>query len=645
MNELPSLTPEEARVLGCLMEKAVTTPDNYPLSVNALINACNQSTNRDPVVAYDESTVERALEALREKDLSRRVRATGQRVVKHRHVADETWQLSVPEFALLGVLLLRGPQTPGELKQRTERWHSFRSLDDIEAGLEQLTARNFVQQLARRPGQKEARWQTLVVDGTEVLPELEPEAPIVAELPPAPKEERSLAIRNPATGETLRSIAVTEEGEIAQKVLRARRAQGAWAAQPYAERARVLQAFADMLATESDEIAQLTTSEMGKPIRQARNEVRAVQERIAWNIAHVGELIEPVTVTGEGAMVERVTYEPVGVVVHVSAWNYPYFVGLNTIVPALLAGNAVLYKPSEHATLTGLRIVDCLHRSGVPIDVVQTVVGGGATGAALVAADIDMVCFTGSYPTGRKVAAVAADRLLRVQLELGGKDPAYVAADADPEGAALAVAEGACYNAGQSCSAIERVYVHESVYDAFVLALVDVVSAYNVGDPADETTDVGPLARAEQVEILESQVADAVGKGARVLVGGGSLDRPGNWFEPTVLVDVDDRMSVMRDESFGPIVPVAKVASDDEAIARMDDTEFGLGAAVFTADRDRAERMLTRLDVGNAYWNTSDRSCVRLPWAGRRHSGLGVSMSPSGVRALVREKSWHLAAE
>lgn len=637
------LTPEEARVLGCLMEKAVTTPDNYPLSVNALGAACNQTTNRDPVVKYDESTIERALEGLREKNLSRRVRATGQRVVKHRHIVDETWQLHVPDFAVLGVLLLRGAQTPGELKQRTERWHSFRSLDDLEETLQRLTERGFVQQLARMPGHREARWVSVIVSGDAAPAEVEPDEPVAEPEPVAVRGERSLEIRSPASNELVRSVAVTEPGEIAQKIERARRAQPAWAARPYDERAALLRAFATLVAAEVEECARLTTTEMGKPVRQARNEVRAVAERIAWNIEHVGALLAPREVTADGAVRERITYEPVGVVAHVSAWNYPYFVGLNTIVPALLAGNTVAYKPSEHATLTGLRLVDLLHRAGVPVDVVHAVVGGGATGAALVDADVDMVCFTGSYTTGRRVAVAAAERLVRVQLELRGKDAAYVCDDVDIESAAIAVAEGACYNGGQSCSAIERVYVHDAVADRFIDALVEVVGAYRVGDPFDDATDVGPLARAAQLDLLDAQVGDAVARGARVLCGGRRIDRPGNWYEPTVVVDVDDRMTIMRDESFGPVVPVARVRGDDDAIARMDDTEFGLGAAVFTADGARAERILARLNVGNAYWNTSDRSCVRLPWSGRRHSGLGVSMSESGVRALVREKAWHLA--
>ncbi len=655
------LSAEEARVLGCLMEKAVTTPDTYPLSVNALINACNQSTNRDPIVSFDEATVERVLEGLREKGVSRRVRATGQRVVKHRHVVDEALQLSVPQYSVLGVLLLRGAQTPGELKQRTERWHAFRSLDDLEETLQRLAERGYVRQLDRRPGQKESRWVTLVV-APAAAPEVPPSVPAIgapagdAELASAPappptladeteaRVERSLEVRNPATGEHLRSVAVTEEREIEQKVERARRAQTDWAARGYDDRSARLRAFRNLLAAEAEECARITTREVGKPIVQSRNEVRAVLERIDWNIEHVGNLIAARSVSAADgvAVEERVTYEPIGVVAHVSAWNYPYFVGLNTIVPALLTGNAVLFKPSEHATLTGLRLVDLMHRAGVPVDVVQSIVGGGAVGAALVASDVDAVCFTGSYETGRRVARSAADRLIRLQLELGGKDGAYVCDNVDVESAALAVAEGVFYNSGQSCSAIERVYVHDAIFDRFVDSLGDVVSTYRTGDPEDEHTDLGPLARSAQLDLIGAQVADAVAKGARVVCGGQRIDRPGSWFEPTVLVDVDPSMSVMRDETFGPVIGVQRVRDDAEALACLDDTEFGLGAAVFSRDRGRAERILARLDVGNAYWNCSDRSSVRLPWAGRRHSGLGVSMSESGVRVFVREKAWHL---
>jgi len=659
-----TLTPEEARALGCLMEKAVTTPDNYPMSLNAVVTACNQTTNREPIVSYNESVVETALDTLREKALIRRVKSTGQRVIKYRHVAEEALVLDRPESTLLGVLLLRGAQTPGELKQRTERWHSFRSLADVEDALARLATAELVVRLERRPGQKESRWTQLLApvetaeqpardwaprEGSDDRPRSDAEhhseaAPVHgADREPEPvSQPHSLEVRNPATGEVVRSVAITEPGEVALKVARARHAQPAWAARPYGERAGALRAFRTLLEQEAEECAQITTSEVGKPIRQSRNEIRAVLERIDWNIEHAGRVVEPREVTTSDSLAERITYEPVGVVAHISAWNYPYFVGLNSIVPALLVGNAVCYKPSEHATLTGLRLVDLLHRSGVPVDGVHAIVGAGPTGAALVEADVDMVCFTGSHATGRRVAAAAADRLARVQLELGGKDAAYVCDDVSIDDAAMAIAEGAFYNTGQSCSATERVYVHEAIWDAFNAALVEAVSAYTVGDPTDAATDIGPLARSEQLDVLEAQLADAVRRGGKILCGGDRIDRPGNWFAPTIVIDAADDAAIMRDESFGPVIGVSKVSDDADALAHMDGTEYGLGASVFTPDRARAQRLLAGLDVGNAYWNTADRSCVRLPWSGRRNSGLGTSMSESGVRAFVREKAWHL---
>jgi acyl-CoA reductase-like NAD-dependent aldehyde dehydrogenase/uncharacterized protein YceH (UPF0502 family) len=645
-----TLTAEEARVLGALLEKAVTTPDSYPLSLNGLVTACNQTTNRDPVVKYRDDLVEHALDTLREKGLVRRLKAAGQRVIKYRHVADEKLALSAAELAVFGVLLLRGPQTPGELKGRTERWHGFGSLEDVEAVLRDLAAREMVAHLTRRPGQKEARWAQLVapnpaepvgVDDAAAPAAVAVARERVAE-PAAPSPARRMDVRNPADGSLLRTIDVDDERDVAAKVERARRAQRAWAARPYEERAGALRRFRQLLTDEQDAFATTTTSEVGKPVAQARGEVRAAGDRVDWFVEHVPAVVEPFGVTRTADLEERVTYEPVGVVAHVSAWNYPYFVALNSITPALLTGNTVLYKPSEHATLTGLAIVDALHRAGVPFDVVQAVPGAGATGEALVDTDVDLVCFTGSHATGAKVAVAAAQRLSRVQLELGGKDPAYVCDDVDVDDTAMAVAEGVFYNAGQSCCAIERLYVHERIWQPFVDALVAIVESYTVGDPTDASTDVGPLAREAQLDVLEQQLVDARGKGATVLVGGERIDRPGNWFAPTVVVDVDHRMALMREESFGPVIGAQRVAGDDEAVRLMDDTVYGLTSAVFTPDRERAARILGQLDTGSVYWNCSDRTSVGLPWAGRRRSGLGVSMGEAGIKAFVREKAWHL---
>ncbi|HEX5613695.1 MAG TPA: aldehyde dehydrogenase family protein [Acidimicrobiia bacterium] len=648
--DVPALSATEARVLGCLMEKAATTPEHYPLSLNAVVTACNQSTNRDPVVHYDDDTAEAALTSLRERGLARRIKAAGARVIKYSHVVDEALSLDAGARAVLGVLLLRGEQTPGELRARTERWHTFATADEIDATLRELADRGLVAVLARRPGQKEARWTQLLTpvsapESSPVATHATPEPDVATDdartLQSAAPMARRLVVRDPATGAVLDELDVDDERAVDGKIARARAAQPHWAARAYDDRALALLAFRDLLERDEETLARTTTEETGKPIRQSRNEIRAARERVEWFVDHVPAATAPSTVTERVDLVERVTYEPAGVVAHISAWNYPYFVALNSVVPALLTGNAVLYKPSEHATRTGTRIVRLLHEAGVPLDVVQLVVGAGPTGGALAAGAVDVVCFTGSYRTGVAVAQAAAANLTRVQLELGGKDGAYVCDDVDIAATAAAVAEGVFYNAGQSCCAIERLYVHDAVHDAFVAALVEIADAYVVGDPLDERTDIGPLARFEQLDVLDAQVADAVAKGARVVAGGGRHERGAGWYRPTVIADATPSMRVMRDESFGPIIGVQRVADDEHALVALDDTDYGLTGAVFTRDRARAERILARLDTGTVYWNCSDRTTTRLPWAGRRHSGLGVSLSEAGVRAFVREKAWH----
>jgi len=455
--------------------------------------------------------------------------------------------------------------------------------------------------------------------------------------------EKYLTIVNPATGGELARLAADEPATVGEKAARARRAQPAWAAKPFADRAAALARFRDALHADVEPLARTLSKEMGKPIVQARAEIAATRGRIDFFLTHTEAVLASEAVFDDpaGGLSERVTWEPLGTIANVSAWNYPYFVGGNVFVPALLSGNAVLYKPSEYAMLTGLAIVERLHAAGVPEDAMIAVIGAGAAGSALVGAPVDGVFFTGSYATGQRVARAAAERLVPVQLELGGKDPIYVCDDA-PLDAVAAVAEGAFYNAGQSCCAVERVYVQRAAFDAFVDAFVSTARGLRVGDPLDERTEVGPLARPAQLDVLAAQVADATAKGARVLCGGGRLEGPGNFFAPTVLVDVDRSMAVMRDESFGPVIGIEAVAGDDEAIAAMQDTEYGLTAGVYTPDRARAERVLARMPTGSVYWNCCDRVSPRLPWSGRRHSGLGVTLSTHGIRALLRPKAWHL---
>jgi acyl-CoA reductase-like NAD-dependent aldehyde dehydrogenase len=451
-----------------------------------------------------------------------------------------------------------------------------------------------------------------------------------------------MKVINPATEEVLRELEEDDHASVVRKAAVARAAQTEWASTSMSKRLGMVRRFGELLAERSGTLAALLTSEMGKPIRQSRNELAAMQPRIAFFLEHSERALADEVVLQSPDMDERIRYEPLGVVANISAWNYPYFVGSNVYLPALLAGNAVLYKPSEFATLSGLAVADLFTEAGLPPGLFAPVVGGGAAGAALLAQDIDAVCFTGSYATGRKIAEAAASRLLRVQLELGGKDPAYICDDVNVAAAAAAVAEGAFYNSGQSCCAVERVYVHHNVARAFNDAFVTAVRGYAVGDPAAEDTFIGPLARKQQIEVLESQVADAVKHGARVESGGNRRGGKGYFFEPTVITGADHRMKLMRDESFGPIIGIQEVADDDEAIRLMNDTEYGLTAAVYTPDQARAERLLANVDAGTAYWNCCDRVSPRLPWTGRRHSGIGTTLSIAGIRAFAQPKAWHL---
>ena len=451
-----------------------------------------------------------------------------------------------------------------------------------------------------------------------------------------------MKVTNPATGAVIRELAEDGPEDVARKHERARRAQPGWAARPYEERASAIRRFRDLLVRRRDELARTLTSEVGKPITQSGNELDATPGRIDFFLETTPSVLREETVLQREGLEESITLEPLGVVANVSAWNYPYFVGSNVFIPALLTGNTVLYKPSEFATLTGLAIGDLMREAGVPEDAFIVVTGSGETGAALVSQQVQAVFFTGSYATGRRIAAEAGSRLIRLNLELGGKDPVYVADDVDVKTAAASVAEGAFYNTGQSCCAVERVYVHTQIHDRFLDAFVESVRGYVVGDPMDPHTFIGPLARPAQVAFLERQVENARAKGGRLLLGGKRIDVPGCWFEPTVVAEADHSMDLMRDESFGPLIGIQRVSDDEEAVGLMNDTPYGLTAGMYTPDRDRARRILSRVNSGSVYWNCCDRVSPRLPWTGRGHSGIGSTLGRDGIRAFVQPKAWHL---
>ena len=453
-----------------------------------------------------------------------------------------------------------------------------------------------------------------------------------------------MKIVNPWSGAVLADVPADNARTVAAKYARARAAQPRWAAVPIKKRLEAIAGFRAAIVAREDELARTLTLEVGKPIRQSRNELKGLLGRLDFFLGKSAPTLRDAKVLADqdGRLEERISHEPLGVVANISAWNYPYFVGSNVFVPALVAGNAVLYKPSEHATLTGLEIARMLHAAGVPDDVFVPVIGGGEVGSALLRQPVDGVFFTGSYATGAKIAAAAGKRMIKVQLELGGKDPIYVADDVDVKAAATAVADGAFYNTGQSCCSVERVYVHRKVARPFIDAFVAEVRGYKAGDPLDESTYLGAITRRPQLDVLKHQVADAKRKGAKVLVGGRPIAGKGNRFEPTVVVDVDHTMALMRDESFGPIIGIQVVEDDDEAVALMNDTEYGLTAGVYTTDAKRAKRLLARLNAGSVYWNCCDRVSPRLPWSGVKHSGMGLTLSTYGIETFTRLKAWHL---
>lgn len=453
-----------------------------------------------------------------------------------------------------------------------------------------------------------------------------------------------LAVHDPATGEHIAELPADDAASVAAKARAARMAQAEWAARSLQERKACIVHFREGVVRDLEALAVTMTRETGKPIRMSRNELNGLLPRIDFFLREVDQAIATETLFDEGGMKERIEHVPLGVVGNISAWNYPWFVGCNVILPALLTGNAVLYKPSEFASLTGLEIARLLHQAGVPKDLFVPLVGAGEVGAALLEQPVDGIFFTGSLATGQRIAQAVGSRFIRLQLELGGKDPTYVCDDADPRAAAQSLADGAMYNTGQSCCSVERIYVHERIHDAFVAAFVETVQGFEVGDPMSEDTYIGPITRAAQLDVLDAQVADAKAKGAVLHLGGHRLPGPGNWYAPTVFGNVDHRMTLMREESFGPIVGIQKVKSDEEAVALMNDSRYGLTAGVYTPGAERARGLLARLRAGSLYWNCCDRVSPRLPWSGYGDSGVGLTLSKYGIQAFTRPRAWHLRA-
>ena len=467
--------------------------------------------------------------------------------------------------------------------------------------------------------------------------------------------------------------------EIEAATRAARAAQPDWAARPIAERARLCSAFVDAMLEHGDAIAVELARQMGRPVRYGGGELGGFEERARHMIGIAADAladVEPNEKAGFRRFVRRV---PLGTVLTVAPWNFPFLTAVNSVVPALMAGNAVLLKHASPTLRVGERFAEAFAEAGLPDGVFHHLVMNHARTAELIGSgDVDMVCFTGSVGAGREIeqAALAATagaaaqgtrdsdgsgdgagggtssrgegKFIPVGLELGGKDPAYVRADADLAHAIENVADGAFFNSGQSCCGIERVYAHESVFDALVDGIAGAARALVLGDPLDPETTLGPLIRPAAADFVRQQIDDAVAAGATAHVAPAAFprDAPGSaYLAPQVLSGVDHRMSVMTDESFGPVVGVMKVSDDDEAVALMNDSPFGLTAAIWTADAEAAIALGERLETGTVFMNRCDYLDPALAWTGVKASGRGVTLSPLGYEALTRPKSFHLRTE
>jgi len=431
--------------------------------------------------------------------------------------------------------------------------------------------------------------------------------------------------------------------EARDAVARARAAQAAWAARPLAARADMVREAVALVGAANDEIVPELAWQMGRPVRYG-GEFNGFQERGLHMADIAADALADIVVEDSAAFGRYIRRVPHGVVLVVAPWNYPYMTAVNTVAPALIAGNAVILKHASQTPLVGERMVAALHEAGVPTDVVQNVFLGHDTTSALIAEGaFGFVNFTGSVAGGQAIERAAAGTFTALGLELGGKDPGYVMEDADLDAAADGLMDGAMFNSGQCCCGIERIYVHESVFDAFVEKSVAIVSKARLGNPLDPDTTLGPMAQTRFADLVRAQTAEAVAAGARALIDPALFPQDGGaYLMPQILVGVDHSMRVMREESFGPVVGIMPVKDDAEALALMNDSDYGLTASLWTRDAARAARLGDAIETGTVFLNRCDYLDPALCWTGCKATGRGAGLSALGYHALTRPKSFHL---
>ncbi|QIE46243.1 aldehyde dehydrogenase family protein [Pseudohalocynthiibacter aestuariivivens] len=423
---------------------------------------------------------------------------------------------------------------------------------------------------------------------------------------------------------------------------KARAAQAAWAARPLEDRIALVMAGVAAVGAMNDEVVPELAHMMGRPVRYG-GEFGGFDERASHMAQIAADALADIEV-GEDATFKRyIRRIPHGVVFVVAPWNYPYMTAINTVAPALIAGNAVMLKHATQTLLVGERMARAFHAAGVPEDVFQNVFLDHDTTSALIAARaFDFVNFTGSVGGGRAMEQAAAGTFTPVSTELGGKDPGYVMEDADLDSAVDTLIDGAMFNSGQCCCGIERIYVHDSLYDAFVEKAVKIVNGYKLGNPLEAETTLGPMANVRFAQEVRAQIDEAIAAGAVAQIDRFAEDDGGAYLTPQILTDVTHEMRVMRDESFGPVVGIMKVSGDDEAIALMNDSEFGLTASLWTADVERAQAVGDRIETGTVFMNRADYLDPGLCWTGCKNTGRGGGLSVIGYHNLTRPKSYHL---
>ncbi|EJM35699.1 NAD-dependent aldehyde dehydrogenase [Pseudomonas sp. GM33] len=454
---------------------------------------------------------------------------------------------------------------------------------------------------------------------------------------------------SPVDGRVYVEREMADAAQVEQALTSAASAQAAWQRRSLSERAALCSAAVDaMLSMQADIVPELAW-QMGRPVRYGAGELRGFAERARHMIAIAPQAladIEPEPVAGFRRYIKR---EPLGTVLVVAPWNYPYLTAVNTIIPALMAGNSVILKHASQTLLVGERFAEAMRRAHLPDGLFHNLLLDHRQTAAIIdSGRVQQVNFTGSVDAGKAMESAATGRFIGVGLELGGKDPAYVRADANLEHAVENLVDGSFFNSGQSCCAVERIYVDQKIFPVFVERFAELTRQYVLGNPLDEATTLGPMVTPGAAFFVRGQIAEALAQGATALIDPQAFpaDVPGSaYLAPQVLVDVSHQMSVMRDESFGPVVGIMPVASDDEAIALMNDSEFGLSASIWTRDLAAAERLGNQIATGTLFMNRCDYLDPALAWTGVKNSGRGVTLSPLGYEHLTRAKSFHLRHE